>query len=169
MKGQKPTPAALQHSLGDPSKRGKRKVLDLVRSEARGARGLPDCPPHLAGLARKQYKFWVEQLELMELDHQPDGAALEAACVQYARAVEIDREIKTLGAADPRDMSAIASLMRLSNTSWSLVVKFASEFGFTPISRTRTLAGMPPPAPKDDLEQLLSAPRERKVQPEAIQ
>jgi phage terminase small subunit len=90
MRGRKPRPISQQISEGDPRQRGKRKLEELQAAEPKAARGLPDCPRHLTGLARETWYFLREELEAMKLDCRPDAMMLEGACQAYAKAARAD-------------------------------------------------------------------------------
>ena len=174
MRGRKPKPTALQLAEGDPRKVGVGKLERRLESEAQATRGLPKCPSHLKGLARKAWKFWSRELDIMRLDCRPDGPMLEGACIAYQMAVEayeviqkqnsiiakraLDPETNRLVVIDVRPHPAVAQM----NAAWAQVRAFCSEFGFTPVSRSR-LAIEKPVAREDDLEKILSQPRQRKI------
>ncbi|HLN02059.1 MAG TPA: phage terminase small subunit P27 family [Bryobacteraceae bacterium] len=176
MRGRKPKPTTLQISEGDPRRLGTHKLEQKMKAEAKASRGLPACPRHLKGLARKAWKFWSEELERMNLDCRPDAQMLEGACVAYEAAVEcyetiqkqgrlvakriLDPQTNTLVVANVKPHPAVAQM----NAAWTLLKMFCSEFGLSPISRTR-LAIEKPADSEDDLLEILSQPRERKVQP----
>jgi phage terminase small subunit len=79
MRGRKPKSAASQIAEGDPAKRGKHKLEARLESESKAVRGLPACPQHLKGTARKAWRFWAAELEGMNLDCRPDALMLEGA------------------------------------------------------------------------------------------
>src|SRR6266581_3004183 len=97
MKGRKPKPAARQIAEGDPSKRGVHKLDSRLEAEPQATRGLPACPKHLKGLARKAWRFWAAELEAMQLDARPDSMMLEGACVLYQTAAEMYELIEQQG------------------------------------------------------------------------
>jgi P27 family predicted phage terminase small subunit len=174
MRGRKPKPTTLQISEGDPRKLGVHRLEQKLGAEAKGTRGLPKCPTHLKGLARKAWRFWSEELERMNLDCRPDAQMLEGACVAYEAAVEcyetiqnqgrlvakriLDPQTKTLVVANVKPHPAVAQM----NAAWLLLKAFCSEFGLSPVSRTRLAIDNPADA-EDDLLEILSQPRERKV------
>jgi P27 family predicted phage terminase small subunit len=175
MKGRKPKPTTLQVAEGDPRKLGVHRLEQKLKAEAKGSRGLPNCPAHLKGRARKAWKLWSEELERMNLDCRPDAQMLEGACVSYEAAVEcyetiqkqgrlvakriLDPETNKLVVANIKPHPAVAQM----NAAWMLLKAFCSEFGLSPVSRTR-LAIEKPAAGEDDLLEILSQPRERKQQ-----
>ena len=103
----------------------------------------------------------------MRLDFRPDQIMLEGACVSYERAAMADemvtkhglmiREPLPSGGFAVRTNPAIA----ISNAAWRNVRAFCSEFGLSPVSRTR-LTIEDPGNPTEDLMKLLSQPRQRR-------
>lgn len=173
MRGRKPKPAAQQIAEGDPSKRGVHKLDDQLSGEPKPTKGLPGCPRHLSGRARKAWQFWSEELEAMDLDRRPDAMMLEGACVNFARAVEADilcqlegltivQEVRMSAAGDVISIKKKKNpAVSISNEAWKQVRGFCSEFGLSPVSRTRLSIGKEGP-PEDDLMKLLMRSRERK-------
>jgi phage terminase small subunit len=102
MRGRKPKPTTLQIAEGDPRKLGVHKLEQKLKAEAKGSRGLPRCPAHLQGVARKVWKFWSEELAKMSLDCRPDAQMLEGACIAYETALECYLTIKKQGRSIPK-------------------------------------------------------------------
>jgi P27 family predicted phage terminase small subunit len=175
MRGRKPKPTSQQISEGDPRKLGVHRLEQRLEAEAKASRGLPNCPSHLKGRARKAWKFWAEELERMNLDCRPDAQMLEGACVYYEAAVEcyetiqkqgrlvakriLDPQTNTLVVANVKPHPAVAQM----NAAWLLLKAFCSEFGLSPVSRTR-LSIEKAPDGEDELLEILSQPRQRKGQ-----
>jgi len=97
---------------------------------------------------------------------------LEGACVNYARAVQADGMIAAQGIVIGQpifDMNGqrVGTKIKnhpavaVSNAAWRQVRAFCSEFGLSPVSRTR-LTLEKPDTSTEDLMALLSKPRERK-------
>jgi P27 family predicted phage terminase small subunit len=168
MTGRKPKPTKRQISAGDPRDRGKRKLQEKLDAEPQASRGLPTCPRHLRGRARACWNFWTRELELMDLDARPDAQMLEGACVGYERAVQADLLLQKEGLVveDCKIVKDVIIVLKrrahpaimISRTSWRQVQAFCSEFGLSPVSRTR-LAVEKPENGESDLMKLLSAPR----------
>jgi P27 family predicted phage terminase small subunit len=182
MRGRKPKPTTQQIAAGDPRKLGVHRLEQKLEAEAKGARGLPKCPAHLKGLARKAWRFWSEELMHMNLDCRPDAMMLEGACIAYQAAIDAYETIQKQGSLvakrilDPETNKLVVSNVKAhpavaqGNAAWMVMKAFCSEFGLSPISRTR-LAIEKSPAEEDDLMAILSQPRERKqpLPPEVIQ
>jgi len=179
LRGRKPKPLSQQIAEGDPRKKGKRKLQESLAKEPKAARGLPDCPDHIEGRARNAWNFWREELIAMHLDCRPDAMMLEGACVNYARAVQADLMLAQQGivigqpifdgngdrvGTKIKNHPAVA----VSNAAWNRVRAFCSEFGLSPVSRTR-LTLEKPDTSAQDLVELLNRPRERKIPPPVVQ
>jgi len=179
IRGRRPKATQRQISEGDPAKRGKRKLQQQLDKEPKAARGLPPCPKHVVGVARSAWKFWVEELQEMKLDARPDAMMLEGACVNYARAVQADAMIQhgcqveepiinhTTGeviGTKIKNHPAVA----VSNSAWRQVRAFCSEFGLSPVSRTRLTLEQPDTS-SEELMKLLATPREKSKKKDTIQ
>ena len=179
MRGRKPKTAARQIAEGDPSKRGVHKLDATLEAEPKATSGLPACPKHLKGLARKAWRFWVAELKDMNLDCRPDAMMLEGACVSYQTYVKMhekvedqgelvakkDRNPKTgqLEVVDVRPHPGLA----IRDRALALMRSFCSEFGLSPVSRARLFVERRE-ADGDDLMALLAQPRQRRTALEEI-
>jgi P27 family predicted phage terminase small subunit len=168
-----PKPTQTQINEGDPRKIGVKKLQEKLDAQPIAERGLPRCPSHLKGRARKAWNFWKEALEGMNLDAKPDAMMLEGACVNYARAVEADVAIGGQGLVSivpifskkgehVADKEIAHPLIMVSNKAWDGVKKFCTEFGLSPAARTRLTIEK-----KDDgeaeLRDLLTKPRTKEA------
>jgi P27 family predicted phage terminase small subunit len=173
MRGRKPKPTQRQITEGDPRQRGKGKLQNKLDSEPHGEKGLPPCPIYLQGNSRVAYEYWRDQLEKMNLAEMPDALTLERAAVQYALASEADAHITQDGAVilEPIVSRTTGDIVghRQKRNEWvsiraeadRIFRQFASDFGLSPVSRTR-LTIEKKDKETDDLMQLLGAPRVRR-------
>lgn len=171
MRGRKPKPISRQIAEGDPRKKGVHKLNEQLAAEPKASRGLPDCPRHLKGRARAAWNFWRAELEAMNLDSRPDAMMLEGACVSYARAVEADLQVAAWGITieeqrydnDEGELTVMSAktnpAIAVSNDAWRQVRSFCSDFGFSPVSRTRLAIEKKDPA-EQTLAELLAQPRQ---------
>lgn len=109
---------------------------------------------------------------MMNIDHRPDAMMLEGACVNYARAVLADQQLEREGITVEEkyvdeDSGEVIVLkvkkhpaVEVSNAAWRQVRAFCSEFGLSPVSRTRLTIDTNKNADAD-LAELLSAPRKK--------
>lgn len=163
---------ARQIADGDPRKIGINKLQEKLAAEPKATTGLPECPSHLRGRARTQFEIWKSELEVMNLNRLPDSAMLEGACLNYAQAIIADTMIRKEGIVIripifSKDGSMVGENVKahpavdVSRKAWGIVKSFCSEFGFSPVSRTR-LAVQPKDDGSKDLAAMLSRPREAK-------
>ena len=149
LRGRKPKPKGLQLAEGDTRKRGVRKQAAKLAAMPIAPAGLPECPERLKGIARDAYIFWKEQLELMNLAEMPDAWTLERMCSQIATAFRADEHIEDEGEVvdEPIICRKTGELLghRQVKNRWvtiraeadKIFKQFASEFGLSPVSRTR--------------------------------
>lgn len=177
MRGRKPKPVALQIAEGDPRKHGVHKLDEQLDSEPKATRGLPNCPVHLKGIARKAWKLWAEELEGMNLDCRPDAMMLEGACVSYETFVQMHELIEkqgklvakkernpVTGQMETVDVRAHPGLA-IRDRALMQMKAFCSEFGLSPVSRSRLAVGRKE-SDGDDLMALLTQPRESRTEKE---
>lgn len=175
MRGRKPKALTRQIAEGDPRKIGKGKLQQRSAAEPKATHGLPRCPRHLRGRERAAWNFWKQELEVMDIDSRPDAMMLEGACVNYAKAVQADAQIRAGGVTveepilDKEGEQIGVRIKRnpadtVSNRAWSLLKAFCSEFGLSPVSRTR-LAVEKPNVEEQDLMAMLSRPRGPRARP----
>lgn len=170
MRGRKPKPTANQIAAGDPRKLGKKKLQEKLDNEPQAVSGIQDPPERLEGIARDQWLFWRAELEAMGIDKRPDAAMLEGACWNFAGAIDAEkilaREGQTVTESTIADDGDVVILKvkthpasQIAARRWALVKSFCSEFGLSPVSRTR-LSIEKKDSGEEDLAALLSAPRE---------
>src|ERR1700683_3021595 len=147
--GRKPTPTKLQIAAGDPRMKGKHKLEQQLAAEPKASRGLPPCPEYLVGRAREAWAFWSQELVLMDLDRRPDGPMLEGVCIAYDAAIACYETIKTQGRFIAKKILNPATnklvvvnvkphpAVRQGNPGAAPMKAFCSEFGLSPVSRTR--------------------------------
>ena len=174
MRGRKPKPAARQIAEGDPSKRGVHKLDAKLEAEPKATRGLPACPDHLKGVARKAWRFWADELAGMSLDCRPDAMMLEACCVGYQTYVEmyelIEQQGKLVAKKERNPLTGQLEVvdvrphpgLAVRDRSLMQMKAFCSEFGLSPVSRARLFVERRE-ADGDDLMALLMQPRQRKT------
>lgn len=171
MTGRKPKTAAQQIAEGDPRKRGPHKLQDMLNAEPPATKGLPSCPDHLHDLAREAWEFWSEELGKMDLDCRCDAPMLAGACWNYHRAIQaelqLDQEGMTVAESVWDEKSGEKIVLKIKShpansiraRAWALVARFCSEFGLSPVSRTRLAVDRKPKL--QDLSEILSKPRDQ--------
>ena len=124
MAGRKPKPTAVKKLEGNP---GKRK---LNTKEPVPAKGIPDCPEWLLPEAKKEWERLADLMNQMGVLTEVDMAAFAAYCQSYARWKEAQEHIDSEGSTFETDKGY-----------QQLMLQAASEFGLTPSSRSRIVAG----------------------------
>jgi P27 family predicted phage terminase small subunit len=183
MKGRKPKPAAQQVVEGDPRKRGVHKLSARAEAEPKPTRGLPACPRHLTGTARKVWKFWSAELEAMSLSARPDAMMLEGACISYQTYLNMQKKIEEQGELvakrerNPKtgqmevvDVRAHPGLA-IRDRALMQMRAFCCEFGLSPVSRARLFVERSEADADDEFMAILSQPRisKTKSQEETVQ
>ncbi len=145
------------------------------REKVGGKQCDPLHPASLTPPARELWTLLAGQLEQMKLDRRPDRGALEGAVRAHARAVEadelLDREglvIRRYGQNADGETVALDSkphpATAVADKSWNRYLRFAAEFGLTPLSRTRL--ALPDTSQMDamaELQAILHRPRPPRV------
>jgi P27 family predicted phage terminase small subunit len=172
MRGRKPKPTAAKELAGNPGKRA------LNRHEPAFG-GIPTCPRHLQGEARKEWRRMARLLlhTSRKLLTAADRAALALYCEHWQtwkRATELIPKfdkVLTLPGGEKIQLSGDVIVTKhgnviqnpyrsIANRSSELLLKFMVEFGLTPSSRARLDLGEGEP-PEDSLAALLARRRQR--------
>ena len=137
MAGRKPKPTAVKKLEGNP---GKRK---LNTKEPVPAKGIPDCPEWLLPEAKKEWERLADLMNQMGVLTEVDMAAFAAYCQSYARWKEAQEHIDSEGSTFETDKGYQQQTpwVGIANTNQKLMLQAASEFGLTPSSRSRIVAG----------------------------
>jgi P27 family predicted phage terminase small subunit len=135
MAGRKPKSTAVKNLEGNP---GKRK---LNNKEPVPARGMPDCPEWLLPEAKKEWQRLCDLMNQMGVLTEVDMAAFAAYCQSFARWKEAQEHIDSDGSTFETDKGYQQQTpwVGIANTNQKLLQ--ASEFGLTPSSRSRIVAG----------------------------
>lgn len=141
MRGRKPTPTNLKLIRGNPGKRPIR--MDEFRPE----RGIPSCPRHLKGEARKEWKRITEELDKYGMISAVDRGALAIMCSCWGRYVAAEEMIEKaaesapgsagLFVKSPNNFPIQSPWLAVSNKAMEQYKSYCTEFGLTPASRVR--------------------------------
>ena len=133
MRGRKPKPTALKRINGNP---GRRPLND---SEPVVALGGFSCPKYLNDEARREWRRVVRDLKGAGVLARVDRATLEGYCVSYARWRLAEEEIETEGITitGPKGGVMKNPAVTVAVQERMLMLKFMSELGMTPSSRSR--------------------------------
>ena len=141
MPGPPPQPTQLRLLRGNPSKRAFRPEPQPERPAEP-----PEPPPFLAGYACDEWYRVAGELHRLKLLTILDISSLAAYCSAYARwrrAAEALAKIEGLNLVPAGLMIKRAQnpLVRIAGRAAADMVKYASQFGFTPVARSRIAAG----------------------------
>lgn len=133
MRGRKPKPTRLKALTGNPGKR------PLNPAELNPAPAVPDCPVALGPVAREEWDRLVRELTALRLLTNLDRAALAAYCGAYALWAEAMEAIQKYGTMikSPSGYPVQSPYIAVANRQAEIMMRIASEFGFTPASRSR--------------------------------
>ena len=148
MRGRRPKPTRLKVLTGNPGKR------PLNESEPRPDAAVPECPPELGELAHREWNRLAGELAVLKMLTNLDRAALAAYCGAYALWAEATEAIQKYGVMikSPSGYPVQSPYVSVANRQAEIMMRIASEFGFTPASRSRI--SRPPDAEPTLFDQL---------------
>lgn len=137
-RGPKPLPANVHLLRGNPSKLTSSQLRDSVSPEV----DIPDAPRHLKGEALKEWKRVSVELEKLGLISQIDRGALSMYCTAWGRHVDAENKLRQMGEAGladetPNGFKVQGVWLNISNKAMEQCIKYLSEFGMSPSSRSR--------------------------------
>ena len=152
-RGRKPKPTALKVLEGNPGKRA------LNDREPVPPRATLKCPAWLLPEAKKEWKRLAPALEAMGVLTMADLTAFEGYCQAYARWKEAEAFITQHGSIFQTPSGYVQQVPQVSIAQQNLKImqSFCSEFGLTPATRARIIAGAGSEdgASEDPMERLL--------------
>jgi P27 family predicted phage terminase small subunit len=133
MRGRRPKPTRLKVLTGNPGKR------PLNATEPNPEAAVPDCPLELGDVARREWNRLVGELASLRMITNLDRAALAAYCGAYALWAEATEAIQKYGTMikSPSGYPVQSPYVAIANRQAEIMMRIASEFGFTPASRSR--------------------------------
>lgn len=156
MRGRRPKPTRLKILTGNPGKR------PLNENEPMPETIPPECPPELGPVARQEWERMVAQLIPLRILTPLDRAALASYCAAYAMWAEAIEAIQKYGAMvkSPSGFPVQSPYVSIANRQTEIMIRIASEFGFTPASRSRIAAPAEPTPNLFDLAPKAASVRE---------
>ena len=149
-------PTRLKILEGNP---GKRKL----KVEPNPAPALPDPPPHLDTYALEEWKVISKSLYALGLLTEIDKNTLAAYCGAYSRWRHAEEELNVLrdrgGALNALVQKTVSGnwiqqpLIGIANKAAADMMRYASEFGMTPVARAKL--GITPSKEDDKFERLI--------------
>ena len=133
MRGRRPKPTRMKALTGNPGKR------PLNKHEPRPDPVVPDCPPELGPAAQREWARLIGELSSLNMVTKLDRAALATYCGAYALWAEATEAIQKFGAMvkSPTGYPMQSPYISIANRQAEIMMRIASEFGFTPASRSR--------------------------------
>lgn len=133
MRGRRPKPTRMKALTGNPGKR------PLNPTEPQPEPVIPDCPTELGPAARREWDRLVGQLASLRILTALDRAALAAYCGAYGLWAEATEAIQKYGVMvkSPTGFPLQSPYVSIANRQAEIMMRIASEFGFTPASRSR--------------------------------
>ena len=150
-RGRKPTPTAIKELEGNPGKR------PLNEQEPKPLKKAPPCPKWLEPEAKKEWRRLAKQMESIGILTDVDMAAFASYCQAYARWKEAEEFITQHGTIvkTPSGYWQQVPQVSIAQTYNKIMTKIATEFGLTPSSRSRIIAGDGGNESVDEMENLL--------------
>jgi P27 family predicted phage terminase small subunit len=144
---------------GNPGKR------PLNEDEPKPEQVIPECPPELSPAARAEWDRLVGELASLRMMTNLDRAALAAYCGAYALWAEATEALQKYGSMikSPQGFPIQSPYLSIANRQAEIMMRIASEFGFTPASRSRIAA--PERRAPDLLDLIDDPPADRKLEP----
>jgi P27 family predicted phage terminase small subunit len=136
---------------GNPGRR------PLNANEPRPEALIPDCPVELGPVARREWDRLVVELAPLRMLTNLDRAALASYCGAYGMWAEATEAIQKFGTMvkAPSGFPVQSPYVSIANRQAEIMMRIASEFGFTPASRSRISA---PSEDERDLFNVLERP-----------
>src|SRR5580698_4303152 len=133
MRGRRPKPTRMKLLTGNPGKR------PMNMHEPKPDPVVPDCPAELGPVARREWDRLAGELGKLKLLTTLDRAALAAYCGAYALWAEATEAIQKYGTMvkSPSGYPIQSPYVSIANRQAEIMMRIASEFGFTPASRSR--------------------------------
>lgn len=133
MRGRRPKPTMVKLMEGNPGRR------PLNPAEPKPAPQVPEAPVELSPAGRAEWDRLAGELAALGMMTNLDRAALAAYCEAYALWSEAITAIRQYGTMvkSPSGYPMQSPYVAIANKQAELMMRIASEFGFTPASRSR--------------------------------
>jgi P27 family predicted phage terminase small subunit len=155
-RGPRPEPTHLKLLRGNPSQHyaraGRRGGLNLNEPQAELIADIPEPPPFLIAYACDEWRIVAAEMYHLGLLAKVDLPSLAAYCYSYGQWRTAAEAIARMAAGDPVMSGLIIKTKRNGEATQNPLVpiarkaaldmvRYASEFGFTPAARSRIDAG----------------------------
>lgn len=152
MGGRKRKPTAIKILEGNPGRR------PLNSKEPVPTKGAITCPAWLPPEAKREWKRLAKKLEIMGVLTEIDRVALASYCLAYARWRQAEEYIDTheITTETPSGYKQQIPHVSISHTYSKLMLRYMTELGLTPASRSKIIAEKMNTESKDEMENLLN-------------
>ena len=149
--GRAPKPTELKILEGNPGKR------PLNKNEPAPAKKAPSCPKWLEPEAKKEWRRLAKHMESLGILTEVDMAAFASYCQAYARWKEAEEFISQHGSIMRTKSGYVQQVPQVSiaQSYNKILTKLAEQFGLTPSSRSRIIAGESDMGVIDEMDELL--------------
>jgi P27 family predicted phage terminase small subunit len=137
--GRKPIPTHLKILRGNRGHQALRPELEPVHESAPM---VPEPPVFLSADAKAEWRRVATELYHLGLLTRVDEHPFAAYCQAYGRWVAAEKGIARKAKDDPVCFGLLHPLVQVASKACAEMVKYASEFGFTPAARARIAAGI---------------------------
>src|SRR3569833_736328 len=136
MRGRRPVPTRIKVLTCNPGKR------PLNEHEPQPEPAIPDCPPQLGPIAREEWDRLIGELASLCMITALDRSALAAYCNAYGLWAEATEAIQKYGTMvkSPTGYPIQSPYVSIANRQAEIMMRIATEFGFTPASLSRLSA-----------------------------
>ena len=123
MRGRRPKPTRLKVLTGNPGKR------PLNQDEPRPEPAVPDCPPELGPVARREWERMVGELGPLRILTHLDRAALAAYCAAYALWAEAVEQTQKYGVMvkSPSGYPVQSPYVSIANRQTEIMMRIACQ------------------------------------------
>ncbi len=146
MRGRKPVPSKLKLLRGNPGKR------PINKREPAPQQAIPECPPELDAAAAAEWARICPELAAVGVLTRLDRSALAGYCQSWSQWLGAIEELKLTGPVikAPSGYQVQSPHWTIANSALKQMKVFLVEFGMTPSSRSRIVAGEPPKDADDE-------------------
>jgi P27 family predicted phage terminase small subunit len=132
VRGRKPKPSHLKLLEGNIGRHP-------IKNAPRPGPAVPTCPQHLSPTAKAEWKRLVHQLADLGILTTLDRAAMAAYCQCYGRWVEAEKKLGETPALLKMPSGYVQQnpWLSISTKQLELMHKYLSEFGLSPVARSR--------------------------------
>jgi P27 family predicted phage terminase small subunit len=106
----------------------------------------PTCPSHLCPAGKAEWKRLASQLTLLQILTELDRAALAGYCQAYGRWVEAEKKLRETPVLIKLPSGHVQQnpWLTIANKQLELMHKYLTEFGLSPVARSRvSLSALP--------------------------